>query len=98
MEYQPREQYRNMKDILDQHKQVVENAAEAIRRTGLEVITESIRGGTDGSRLSYMGLPCPNLFTGMQNIHSKKEWIGVDDMALAAATVVELCRIYEEKA
>ncbi len=98
MEYHPKEQYRNMKDILDQHPNVVNYAAEAILRTGLTVTTESIRGGTDGSRLSYMGLPCPNIFTGMQNIHSKLEWIGTSDMARAAETVVHLCMVWEEAA
>ncbi|HSN59597.1 MAG TPA: peptidase T, partial [Ferruginibacter sp.] len=76
MEYRPQEQYRNMKDILVQHPQVAEYAAEAIKRAGLTVKIESIRGGTDGSRLSYIGMPCPNVFTGMQNIHSKLEWVG----------------------
>jgi tripeptide aminopeptidase len=98
IDFSIREQYRNMKRILEQHPQVVQYAAEAIKRTGLEVKTESIRGGTDGSRLSYMGLPCPNLFTGMQGIHSKLEWIGVNDMAKAAETIVHLCMIWEEKA
>lgn len=97
MEYKAREQYRNMKDILVQHPHVVDYAAEAIRRSGLSLIQESIRGGTDGSRLSYMGLPCPNIFTGMQNIHSKLEWISVQDMAKAAETIVHLCMIWEEK-
>jgi tripeptide aminopeptidase len=97
MDFTIREQYRNMKRILDQHPQVVQFAAEAIKRAGLDVKTESIRGGTDGSRLSYMGLPCPNLFTGMQGIHSKLEWIGVNDMAKAAKTIVHLCMIWEEK-
>lgn len=97
MEYKRQEQYRNMKLVLDQHPQVVQYAAEAIQRSGLKVITESIRGGTDGSRLSYMGLPCPNIFTGMQEIHSKKEWISVQDMAKAAETIVHLCMIWEEK-
>lgn len=97
MHYEPKEQYRNMKDILDQHPHVVAYASEAIKRTGLSVKTESIRGGTDGSRLSYMGLPCPNIFTGMQNIHSKTEWIGVDDMMKATETIIELCKVWEEK-
>ncbi|MGN6265653.1 MAG: peptidase T [Ginsengibacter sp.] len=97
IEFSIREQYRNMKKVLDKNPQVVSFAAEAIRRTGLEVKTESIRGGTDGSRLSYMGLPCPNLFTGMQGIHSKLEWIGVNDMVKAAETIVHLCMIWEEK-
>lgn len=96
-EYVPQEQYRNMKEVLDKYPQVADNAAEAIKRTGLTVSTESIRGGTDGSRLSYMGLPCPNIFTGMQNIHSKLEWIGTKDMAKAAETVVQLCTVWEEK-
>ena len=98
MEYIPVEQYRNMKEVLDQHPEVIANAAEAIRRSGLEVIQENIRGGTDGSRLSYMGLPCPNIFTGMQNIHGKQEWIGVNDMMKAAETIVHLSMIWEEKA
>ena len=97
LEFTIHEQYRNMKKVLDQYPYVVEFAAEAIKRSGLEVKTESIRGGTDGSRLSYMGLPCPNLFTGMQGIHSKLEWIGVNDMAKAAETIVHLSMIWEEE-
>ena len=97
MEYIRQEQYRNMKDILDQHPHVAEYAALAIERAGLKLTKDSIRGGTDGSRLSYMGLPCPNLFTGMQNIHSKLEWIGVNDMAKASETMVHLAMIWEEK-
>ncbi len=97
MQYSIQEQYRNMKEVLDKHPQVVAYAAEAIQRAGLKVKKEAIRGGTDGSKLSYMGLPCPNIFTGMQNIHSKLEWIGAKDMALAAATIVHLCMIWEEK-
>lgn len=97
MEFIVTEQYRNMKQVLDESPQVVAYAAEAITRAGLNVTTESIRGGTDGSRLSFMGLPCPNIFTGMQCIHSKLEWIGVKDMAKAAETIVHLCMIWEEK-
>lgn len=97
MEYVQQEQYRNMKDILDQHPHVADYAAQAIERAGLTLTKDSIRGGTDGSRLSYMGLPCPNLFTGMQNIHSKLEWIGVNDMASASETMVHLAMIWEEK-
>jgi tripeptide aminopeptidase len=97
MEFSIKEQYRNMKGVLDNHPKVVAYAAAAIKRTGLKVKTESIRGGTDGSRLSYMGLPCPNIFTGMQGIHSKLEWIGVKDMAKSAETIVHLCMIWEEK-
>lgn len=97
MEFYVKEQYRNMKKVLDEHPRVTAYAAEAINRAGLDVKTESIRGGTDGSRLSYMGLPCPNLFTGMQGIHSKQEWVSVADMAKAAETIVHLCMIWEEK-
>lgn len=97
MEFTIAEQYRNMKEILDKNPQVAAYAAEAITRAGLNVKTESIRGGTDGSRLSYMGLPCPNIFTGMQGIHSKLEWIGVKDMVKSAETIVHLCMIWEEK-
>jgi tripeptide aminopeptidase len=97
MEYTINEQYRNMKGVLDENPEVVTYAAAAIERAGLQVKTESIRGGTDGSRLSYMGLPCPNIFTGMQGIHSKLEWIGVKDMAKSAETIVQLSMIWEEK-
>jgi tripeptide aminopeptidase len=97
MEFIIQEQYRNMKEILDKNPQVIANAEEAIERAGLQVKTESIRGGTDGSRLSFMGLPCPNIFTGMQGIHSKLEWVGVKDMAKAAETIVHLSMIWEEK-
>ena len=97
MEFSIKEQYRNMKEVLDKNPEVVAYAAEAIERAGLKVKTESIRGGTDGSRLSFMGLPCPNIFTGMQGIHSKLEWIGVKDMAKAAETIVHLSMIWEEK-
>lgn len=97
LEFMVTEQYRNMKKVLDKNPEVTMYAAEAITRAGLEVVTESIRGGTDGSRLSYMGLPCPNIFTGMQCIHSKLEWIGVNDMVKAAETIVHLGMIWEEK-
>lgn len=97
MEYARQEQYRNMKEVLDKYPQVVAYAEEAIQRAGLTVKKESIRGGTDGSRFSYMGMPCPNIFTGMQNIHSKLEWIGTKDMAKAAETIVHLSMIWEEK-
>lgn len=97
MEFSIKEQYRNMKGVLDKYPEVVAYATEAIERAGLKLKTESIRGGTDGSRLSFMGLPCPNIFTGMQGIHSKLEWIGVKDMAKSAETIVHLCMIWEEK-
>ena len=97
MEYKLTEQYRNMKEMLDQYPQVATFAEDAYKRTGLAVVKQSIRGGTDGSRLSFMGLPCPNLFTGMQGIHSKKEWIGVRDMKKAVEVLVNLVGVWEEK-
>ncbi|KAI9435664.1 hypothetical protein F5148DRAFT_1154614 [Russula earlei] len=95
-EYKTYEQYRNMKEILQQYPQVAQYAAEAYRRSGLAIRKEPIRGGTDGSRLSFMGLPCPNLFTGMQAIHSKHEWIGVKDMEKAVEVLVNLVQVWEE--
>ena len=97
MEYMAQEQYRNMKEVLDTCPQVAAYAEEAIQRAGLTVKKESIRGGTDGSRFSYIGMPCPNIFTGMQNIHSKLEWIGTKDMAKAAETIVHVAMIWEER-
>jgi tripeptide aminopeptidase len=90
-------QYRNMREVLDLHPRVVDNAAEAIRRAGLEVRMRPIRGGTDGSRLSFMGLPTPNIFAGEHNIHSRLEWTSAQDMASAVAVIVELCRVWEER-
>lgn len=92
-----KEQYRNMKLVLDQHPQVVDYALEAIRRAGVEPVRSSIRGGTDGSRLSFMGLPCPNIFAGEHAFHSRHEWVSVQDMQAAVRTIVELCQIWEEK-
>jgi tripeptide aminopeptidase len=93
-----KEQYRNMRKIVEQHPSIVAHAEAAIRRAGITPIREVIRGGTDGSRMSTMGLPCPNIFTGMQAIHSKHEWIGVRDMKKAVETLVHLVSIYEENA
>ena len=97
MDFVVKEQYRNMKEVLDQHPHVVNHAIEAYKRVGLEVVKEPIRGGTDGSKLSFMGLPCPNIFTGMQAIHSKHEWIGVSDMEKSVEVLVELVKVWEEK-
>jgi len=97
-EYKVTEQYRNMKEILLLHPQVVDHAKEAIKRAGLKLKMESIRGGTDGSRLSFMGLPCPNLFAGEQAIHSKLEFISIQDMNKAVETMAHLVRIWEENA
>ena len=93
-----KEQYRNMKEILDLHPQVMDYAQEAYERAGLTVERKSIRGGTDGSRLSFMGLPCPNLFTGEMGIHSKQEYVSVQDMEKAVEMLVHLSGIWEEKA
>ncbi|MCX7728653.1 MAG: peptidase T [Bacteroidia bacterium] len=91
------EQYRNMKQVLDKHPFVVDYAIEAIKRTGIEPTLHSVRGGTDGSRLSYMGLPCPNIFAGEHAFHSKQEWVSVQDMQKAVKTIVHLVSIWEEK-
>jgi tripeptide aminopeptidase len=91
-------QYRNMKQVIDRHPQLIDNAMEAIRRAGLEPVKNSIRGGTDGSRLSFMGLPCPNIFAGEHAFHSRLEWVSVQDMEKAMQTIVHLAMIWEERA
>jgi tripeptide aminopeptidase len=91
------EQYRNMHDMVKKHPQISEYAIEAIRQGGMEPTVRPIRGGTDGSRLSYMGLPCPNLFAGMQAIHSKHEFVSVQDMEKSVETIIRLVKIWEEK-
>ncbi len=93
-----KQQYRNMKAVLDRHPQVVENAMEAVRRAGLTPIKSSIRGGTDGSRLSFMGLPCPNIFAGEHAFHSTLEWVSMQDMEAAVRTIVHLAALWEERA
>lgn len=93
-----REQYRNMKEVLDRHPEIVDNALEAIRRAGLDPVQGSIRGGTDGSRLSFMGLPCPNLFAGGHAFHSPLEWVSRQDMEKAVDVIVELVKVWEERA
>ena len=89
-------QYRNMRDALAKHPAIVANLEEAVRRVGLEPLRTAIRGGTDGSALTEMGLPTPNIFTGGHDAHSEREWICVEDMGLAAATIVELAKIWAE--
>ena len=96
-EYQVKEQYRNMKEVLVNHPQVSEYAREAIHRAGIEIKESSARGGTDGSRLSFMGLPCPNIFTGEMAFHGKHEYISVQDMQKSLETIIHLCSIWEEK-
>lgn len=92
-----KEQYRNLKIILDKNPNIMNFAEEAVRRAGLEPVIESIRGGTDGSRLSFMGLPCANIFTGGHAFHSNLEWVSVQDMQKAVETIIHLIMIWEEK-
>jgi tripeptide aminopeptidase len=96
-EFKVTEQYRNMKEVLDKHPEVVANAEEAIKRAGIKPLKMSIRGGTDGSRLSFMGLPCPNIFTGEMALHSKHEYVSVQDMQKAVDTIVHLVQVWEER-
>jgi tripeptide aminopeptidase len=93
-----KEQYRNMKQVIDRHPEIVDYAIEAIRRAGLEPHRSSIRGGTDGSLLSFMGLPCPNIFAGEHAFHSRLEWVSRQDMEKAVQTIVHLATIWEERA
>ncbi len=86
-----------MKKVIKKHPQLIDFALEAIERSGIKPIRSSARGGTDGSRLSHMGLPCPNLFAGEHAYHSKEEWVSVFDMQKAVETIVNLCVIWEEK-
>lgn len=91
-------QYRNMKEVIDGHPEIVDYAVEAVRRAGLTPVKSSIRGGTDGSRLSAMGLPCPNIFAGEHAFHSRLEWVSRQDMEKAVQTIVHLAMIWEERA
>jgi tripeptide aminopeptidase len=91
------ESYRNMREILDRHPHIADYAREAIRRVGVEPRTRPIRGGTDGSRLSFMGLPTPNLFAGEHNFHSRLEWVSVQDMEKAVAVIIELSQIWHDR-
>ena len=97
VEFSVEESYRNMREVLDGHPEIADNAREAIRRAGLEPHSRPIRGGTDGSRLSFMGLPTPNLFAGEHNFHSRYEWVSVQDMEKAVETIVHLCQVWEER-
>jgi tripeptide aminopeptidase len=97
IEVESRIQYRNMRDTLEHHPEIVANLEEAVRRIGLEPKRTAIRGGTDGSALTELGLPTPNIFTGGHDAHSEREWICIEDMGLAAATIVELAKIWAEQ-
>jgi tripeptide aminopeptidase len=92
-----KEQYKNMKYQLEKVPHVIEYAEEAIKRAGVEIIRKPVRGGTDGARLSYMGLPTPNIFAGSINFHSKKEFVPVIAMEKSVETIVNLVQIYVEK-
>lgn len=94
--FEVQNQYRNMKEIVDQHPHMIDYAIKAIERAGMKAHRGGIRGGTDGSRLSFMGLPCPNIFAGEHAFHSKLEWVSVQDMELVVDTVVNLAMIWEE--
>jgi tripeptide aminopeptidase len=91
-----KESYRNMKEVLDRYPEVVEHAKTAMTRAGLTPRFRQIRGGTDGARLSFMGLPTPNLFAGEHNIHSRLEWTSVQDLDKAVEVIVEICRSWAE--
>ena len=90
------EQYRNMKEVFEQHPEVVEHARKGMERAGVTPRLHQIRGGTDGARLSFMDLPTPNLFAGQHNIHSRLEWVSVQDMDKAVDTIVQICRSWAE--
>jgi tripeptide aminopeptidase len=86
-----------MREVLQRHPEVADCARQAIERVGLAVRPKPIRGGTDGARLSFMGLPTPNLFAGEHNFHSRLEWVSAQDLDRAVAVIVELCRVWEER-
>ena len=96
-EIKVKEQYRNMKEVLDKHPKITSFAHEAIKRAGIPLVSMSARGGTDGSRLSFMGLPCPNLFTGEMAFHGKHEYVSIQDMQKSVETIIHLIMIWEEK-
>jgi tripeptide aminopeptidase len=96
-EFVVKEQYRNMKEVLDKNPAIVQMAKDAITKAGLAIRMESIRGGTDGSRLSFMGLPCPNIFTGMQAIHSRHEFVSAQDMQKGVEVLLNLAALCEER-
>ncbi len=98
LEFQVNEQYRNMKNVLVQHPMVEDNAIESLNRLNIKPIQSAIRGGTDGSRLSFMGLPTPNLFAGGHNFHANTEFVAIQDMEMSVKNIVTLCQIWEEKA
>jgi len=97
LEFEVIEQYRNMKEVLVNHPKITEYAVEAMNRLGIKPIMHPIRGGTDGSRLSFMGLPTPNIFAGEHSFHSQLEWVAVQDMEMAVKAIVEISKVWEER-
>ncbi len=97
LDFEVTEQYRNMKEILDKHPQVADYAIQAMKNLNIEPIMNPIRGGTDGSRLSFMGLPCPNIFAGEHSFHSKLEWVAIQDMEVAVKVIIEIAKVWEDK-
>jgi tripeptide aminopeptidase len=97
LEFEVIEQYRNMKEVLINHPKIIDYASEAMNRLGITPIMHPIRGGTDGSRLSFMGLPTPNIFAGEHSFHSQLEWVAIQDMEMAVKTIVEIAKVWEEK-
>ena len=97
LEFEVIEQYRNMKEVLIKHPQIEQYALEALKRLDIKPIMNPIRGGTDGSRLSFMGLPTPNIFAGEHSFHSQLEWVAVQDMEMAVKFIVEIAKVWEEK-
>ncbi|MCD8102968.1 MAG: peptidase T [Alistipes sp.] len=89
-----KDQYYNMREMVEPHPEIIEIARRAMEEAGVEPIVRPIRGGTDGSRLSYMGLPCPNLFTGGMNFHGKYEYVSVDTMHKAVRTIVNIAKLW----
>jgi tripeptide aminopeptidase len=98
IEFKITEQYRNMKKVIDLYPKISDYALKAIERAGIKPLKRSIRGGTDGSRLSFMGLPCPNIFAGEHAFHGKQEWVSEQDMQAAVRTIINLAMIWEEEA
>ncbi|MCH8170156.1 MAG: peptidase T [Bacteroidetes bacterium] len=98
LEFEVIEQYRNMKEVLIKHPQIEQYALEALKRLDIKPIMNPIRGGTDGSRLSFMGLPTPNIFAGEHSFHSQLEWVAVQDMEMAVKFIVEIAKVWEENA
>ncbi|HEY5118538.1 MAG TPA: hypothetical protein VII90_03715, partial [Anaerolineales bacterium] len=90
-------QYRNMREVLRKHPQVKKYAVQAMKNLGIKPILQAIRGGTDGSRLSFMGLPTPNIFAGEHSFHSQLEWVAVQDMEMAVQVIVEIAKIWEKE-